>query len=272
MPTPILLDAGPSPRGWHRLQLFLECPQRFAFRHRDGEKVRDDSHPSPPLATGSLIHVGLAHHYARMQARQQGRDPDAYYEPTDAVAALVTAKGEGWAPFMATAQHAVEAYIAQYLSEKRTILHVEEVFEADFGGNLLTARVDLVFEDARGKVWFEDHKTTGRIDAKQPLFYAVSGQVLAYRWIGQAVYGERFGGVSLNMVQTDGTKFARPGLDPAPALMARFPRVVVETEARIAALDAEGRACEDWPRSPTELVCYHRYGACDFIERCKWGA
>lgn len=271
MYDPILLDPGPSPRGWHRIQSFLECPQRFAFRHRDPHRV-DTGSGSPSLLMGSMVHVGLAHHYRRMQARQQGENENLWLVPTAAIGALSLKLGHGAAAFADQAADIVGGYIARYSTEKRKTLHVEEVFSITFDGVEVTARVDHVYEDTAGKIWLEDHKTTGRIDTKQPRFYAVSGQILLYRWLGQSLYGDRFGGVSLNMVQTASPGFARPTLDAAPALMARFPAVVVEAERRIAELDARGLATDDWPRSPTELICFHRYGACDYLERCKWGA
>ena len=28
-----LMETGPSPRGWHRLQNMLECPQKYSYRY-----------------------------------------------------------------------------------------------------------------------------------------------------------------------------------------------------------------------------------------------
>ena len=33
-----LLETGPSPRGWSRLQSILECPQKYAYRYEFGEQ------------------------------------------------------------------------------------------------------------------------------------------------------------------------------------------------------------------------------------------
>ena len=99
------------------------------------------------------------------------------------------------------------------------------------------------------------------------------GQFLNYRWIGAMAYGERFGGVVLNMVQTgDAFKFERPSLEPAPAMFTRFPRVIEDAERRIAELEDEGRLPGEWPASPAELVCQTRYGECPYANACRWGA
>ena len=77
--TQILLDTGPSPFGWHRYETFLRCPQLYAWTYHAKEPGEDGR----ALAMGSLVHVGLAHHYARMRETQQGRDATAYYDPVD---------------------------------------------------------------------------------------------------------------------------------------------------------------------------------------------
>ena len=116
------------------------------------------------------------------------------------------------------------------------------------------------------------HNTTGRIDVKHPKFYTMSGQLINYRWLGTMAFGEKFGGVLLNMVQTQGgRKFQRPPLEPAPALFNKFPQTIEDAERRIAQLEDEDRAVSAWPAATNELTCFHRYGACSHLERCKWG-
>jgi hypothetical protein len=293
---PILLDPGPSRRGWHRLQTFLECPQKYAWeylRPSGGEKpVPKDG----PLVIGSLTHVGIAHHYARLRETQHGRDSNIYHEPSTAIALL--AEKNGWhQQDVEHVQDLVIDYIAHWSGrEQWRVLYVEEVFEARYPfvkgpirrkvrdergvwtgewreeeDALLTARVDLAIEMA-GKVYFVDHKTTGRIDVKHPKFYTMSGQLINYRWLGTMAFGEKFGGVLLNMVQTQGgRKFQRPPLEPAPALFNKFPQTIEDAERRIAQLEDEDRAVSAWPAATNELTCFHRYGACSHLERCKWG-
>jgi hypothetical protein len=289
-----LIDPGPSPRGWHRLETFLQCPQRYAFKYVAGATGTDGlDAPTPatayPLALGSLAHVGLAHHYTRMQARQRGRDPDAWHEPLDAVRELARRKslvepgnGTVWDDALGKALTVTRNYIEHYAGrDDFTVLSVEDVWEIRYPlpvpirkgetDVLLTARVDLVQQDRAGKVWFTDHKTSAKITSDHARFYGISGQLINYRHIGRAVFGERFGGVMVNLVQTAFPGFSRVVLDPAPALSEKFPRIVADAETGIARMEAEGRAVADWPAAASELVCWHRYGPCAHIDRCKWG-
>lgn len=265
----ILIDPGPSARGWHRLETFLRCPQLFAWKYRtEGTGVGGDR---AALSLGSLIHVGLAHYYVRLRCLAQGTDPDAYYRPSEAIHELALRKN-ATVEIEEKAKKVVAAYIAHYAAEEGRVkvLHVEEVFEAEFEGNFYTARVDLVLEIG-GKVYLVDHKSTQRIESRTSRAYSTSGQLLAYRWLGTA-YGDRFGGVMLNLIQAgDPIKFERPMLEPAPALIAKFPKLVDYAEKQIAALDAQNLPPSEWPAIPTEHTCFTRYGACDARELCRWG-
>jgi hypothetical protein len=94
----------------------------------------------------------------------------------------------------------------------------------------------------------------------------------AYRWLASGVYGERLAGMRINLVQhTKPYKFQRFDLDPAPHMFSNFPRIIKEAEETISRYKAEGRAPEEWPMAISELTCFHRYGACEYLEKCKWG-
>ena len=93
-----ILFTGPSPRGWHRLQTVLECPQKFAWEYRWGREGYDaaervaahmnvpkEEPDKPGLNRGTLLHLGLAHYYARLREQQNGRDPELYLKPEDAI-------------------------------------------------------------------------------------------------------------------------------------------------------------------------------------------
>jgi hypothetical protein len=168
----------------------------------------------------------------------------------------------------------VHGYIQKYDKlDKFKILHVEELFEAKIGQHLFTGRLDLVVEDTRGIVWAIDHKTTARMEAKQREFYAVSGQLIGYRWLVRGVYGGRFGGLKINLIQhgNGDYRYERPQLLQAPHLFNRFPQTVLDAEKRIAEMDASGRPFSEWPTAMNEMTCYGRYGACKHIDKCKWG-
>lgn len=273
MSEPILLNPGPSERGWHRIQSFLQCPQKFAWRHKAKIEDRVKGQESPALVKGSLIHIGLAHYYAQMQAEQNGQDPGMYYGPKAAIEKLASIEGDGWRKHTEICKQVIDAYRMEYAHERIRPLYIETVFEAKFKGHRLTGRLDLVYEDTRGKIWVMDHKTTGHLHARQRTYYSVSGQLLAYKWMGQAAFGDRFGGLLLNQIQHGGKafKFVRPHLDPAPHLFAALPQTIDDAEAGIAQLEQSDRQYFEWPKATNELTCFSRYGACGYLEKCRWG-
>jgi hypothetical protein len=263
-----ILFTGPSPRGWHRLQQVLECDAKYAWSYlAPKEEVQ-----RPPLVKGSILHMGLAHHYQRLMETQQGRDPDVYFTPAEAIAVLCHLQGGLYKEFEAMTQECMAAYLQRHGHEKWDILAVETMVDGFIGGFRFTGRFDLVYRDTSGRVWVVDHKTTVRIDSKQRKFYSISGQMLGYRLLAQQVYGKELAGVRLNLIQHTGTfKFERCDVSPAPHMLRQFPLTVKAAEERIAMGRARSLDPRDWPMAASELVCWHRYGACDHLEKCKWG-
>lgn len=97
-----LIDPGPSRRGWHRLQSVLKCPRYAAWSAFEREHGNERC-PSPALIKGSLMHIGLAHHYQIKKdapiAKKALEVAGVYvpkshlpYEPHDAIAALAEAQ------------------------------------------------------------------------------------------------------------------------------------------------------------------------------------
>ena len=161
MSNPRILFTGPSPRGWHRLQTALECPQKFAWEYRYGKVGFDDPRRiallsdklkqaeeqksnSPALVRGTLIHLGLAHYYARLRETQNGRDPELYLPPEDALRVFCAAQGSHHEVHYDEILACVKGYIEKYsVTDKYKILHVEEMFEAKIGNYQFTGRLDL---------------------------------------------------------------------------------------------------------------------------------
>jgi len=271
--TKILLDAGSSGKwGWHGIQSFNECPQKFSYRHN----LKIVTPPKEPLVKGSIFHVGLAHHYARMWAAQNGEDPARFYNPEEAMT-LVAQKPESGAYGLANLDdlvRAYRAYDAYYATERVKVLEVEEVFECEIGGEPYTQRLDMVYEDPQGRVWLVDHKTTGRMESKTALGYAMSGQILGMRHLGRLYYGERFAGVKLNMIvwgPGGKEKFARIDPEPAPFAQSQFEQAVTFARDRVKALRESGIAPMAWPKAFSEQTCSHKYGLCEYYDTCKWG-
>ena len=287
---PRLLFTGPSPFGWHRYESFLRCPSQYGWSYganplplydatgalvaADQKRDRNDARP---LVLGTLVHLGLAHHYAHAKARLAETSTDLY-EPMEAMTRLAASEvseapppgAATWSECAEVACEVVAKYIARYVSERIKPLHVEEVFVLDVEGAPITMRVDLVAEDSGGRVYFIDHKTTGRITANHARFYGISGQFLAYTYAGRLTYGDRFAGVMLNLLQCGDTiKFERPQMPPAPGLLNAFPATVKRAWGQIQELAGTDPAA--WPKHPTEHTCWTRYGPCKHLESCRLG-
>jgi hypothetical protein len=282
--TPKHVNAGSSGEwGWHATELALRCPQLFAYHHRiNHSPIKKDK---AILLRGSLVHQGLAHHYARIQTAQAGGDPNEWATPEEGIiecAAKLAKEAGSREPFLhvESAIDILDAYCAHWAQDRLTVEHVEEVFTANIGGYKYTQRLDLVARKSDGKVYIYDHKTTGRIDPKVPERYTLSGQFLGMAMFGRQVYGDDFGGVVLNLigcgapgakVETDKLGFLRQDLSPAPNAQRLFPLSVRHARARIEELDAEGIDPWEWPKTFSEQTCITAYGKCDGYELCRWG-
>lgn len=262
----ILINTGPSPRGVHRLEQALICPQLYAYRHR----LEKETSNKDALVKGSLLHVGLAHYYAQQRAVQRGEDPAAYHDPLPAIELASAEWGVTGTAWKALASQAVSAYMTQYMMEKFTIIGVEDLVETMIGPYRLTARWDLVTQDSQGKFWIYDHKSTGRIVAKTSERYTMALQFLAMQYMGREKFGDKFGGVRINLVGlTPVGHFHRTSPEAAPNALMRFPQIVEDAEAIIERYAT--RDPWDWPKAASEQVCQRPYGPCDYLDLCRWG-
>jgi hypothetical protein len=276
-----VIFTGPSPRGWHRIQTFLECPQRFAFGHPD--ECGDPSDPvyaqlkaegkpaSRALEIGSLLHLGLAQHYARMAMTQQGWPADTYMAPLDAVRFV------GGLQKSEHVEYVVEclgSYFDHYRFEDFEVVEVESLNEITFGRFKLTGRLDLAIRHRQtGLVYVMDHKSTSRYSEAQRLSYSLSGQFHTYEWMARQKYGAAFGGMKINFLQhTPPHKFVRVDSYPVPNLLRKLPATVVAAEEQIEAMLSRKVALSDWPTANSELVCTTKYGPCQYTHFCRFGA
>lgn len=278
----VLINTGPSERGWHRLEAFLRCQELYAWGYGhggrveealkgEGEPVASRFPPSAPLVRGSIGHAGLAHVYSRQRATQRGEDPDRYYKPLAAMELVAATFGELGAGMLPIAARAVKAYCEHYSSETAEVISIEEQEETEFFGCRYTARVDRKFRDRSGKIWYEDHKFVGRIESKVARRYVLSGQVLGMIHLGSRRYEDQFGGVRLNLIGCNSLGFARIIPEPAPYQLAKFPYTVKYAEEGIQRLEELIREGEPPPASPSEHTCMTSYGECPAFELCRWG-
>lgn len=277
-PAAQIVYAGPSPRGWHRLQLAAECLQKYAWTYEgpppppapEGEEILEkDGKKSPALSKGRLLHVALAQRYAEM-----GFPHREWVCPEEAIEVVALLHGEQrYTPLI---QQVYEAYDREYAFEAEhwSVIAVERMYDVNIRGHRLTGRVDLVLQDRYGRIYGCDHKTSGHLGAgtKHTRFYSVSGQMLAYSYMLRKEYGDQFSGMMVNLVQvTEEPQFLRSVLDRSPFMEEKFEQSVVDLEERISRTQALGRAHSDWPKAMSELTCYTRYGECAFFDRCRCG-
>jgi len=269
-----IIFTGPSKRGWHRLQLAAECLQKYAWEKESPWAGQQQGiSQAPALAKGSLLHLALAQHYARMRARQNGEDEEAWVEPKEAVDLI--ARLEGVTQFVDMINSVYDDYVRFYEIDEELwhIVAVEELFEATIAGRyLFTGRIDLLIEDRGGQIWSVDHKSSGYIRSRHKEFYAVSGQLIGYSHIVRQAYPDRYGGMKVNLVQVgDKRRFERVTLQRSPFMEQRFEQTVVDIEESIERTKAAGRAFDEWPKAMNEMTCYGRYGPCPFTDKCRWG-
>ena len=278
-PDAKLLVTGPSRRGWHRLQLASECLQKYAWTYEAPKKneVKDPlimDAGSPALVRGSLWHLAMAHRYSRMQAEQNGENPDVFCEPMEAVTLLckVNKLPESMLNLIGSAYEVYDYRNPDEIRSKR-ILEVESLNEIMIKDKyLITGRLDLVYEDLSRQIWVTDHKSSGRITASHKDFYAVSGQMFNYQLMARKKYGDKLAGMKINLVELSGTpKFELISLPRSPFMESQFEQLVEDLEQRIDHMKATGRPYTDWPKASTELVCVTRYGECPFIAKCRFG-
>jgi hypothetical protein len=265
-PDAKILVTSASPRGWHRLQVAAECLQKYAWEYKSALSKEEKRSPSPALAKGSLMHLALAHHYARIKG-----PAEEYEEPEDAVRliAMVNKNTE----LISLIINIFRSYVNIYGNDDDwKVLEVESLHDVKVGKYRLTGRMDLVIEDRFGRVYGVDHKTAGRIQDSHQESYALSGQMMAYGYMLRQKYGDRFAGMKINMVQmSHDHKFRRFDLRRSPNFEARFPRIIADIEESIERLEKEGRPYDDWPKAMNEMTCYGRYGACQFASLCQHG-
>lgn len=285
MTLPNRIEGGSSGRGWSRLGTILFCLQQHA------QKSIRSYRPSEAQAQGTVIHAGVAHTEARRACDKWGivtaaghtyDRADQLLSPNDAMAAehedLLKL---GVKTNLDKAIACISAYYRHY-NENWRVLHVEDVYSAEVVDEELgvtytyTGRADLVVE-SNGRVLILDHKGHGGGSSERALAlqYGMSGQLIGWAWLGSQVYGPRFGGVILNLIgrEPDGAgqfKFSRPPMAPAPKRVATFPQTIIDAERRLASMG--DRALEDYtPQLSGSSGCVGRFGACDYIETCRWG-
>jgi len=277
----ILLNAGPSERGWHRIEGASRCLRLFAWREAGAVKWKT----SAPLVKGSLLHIGLAHLYARKRCELNGEDPDQYYTPIEAVKELAEIEAQNaetahdtalWRIHVPDILMALSQYEGRWQFCQWEPIMVEEELRAHIpkinqdGTFLFTQRADLAVKDENGTYWIVDHKSCYRIESKTLRQHILSGQFLGYQLFGRKMWGEKFGGVVVNRVKlSEPYAFDRAILEPAPNAIRVFAKNLALQEHMVDMF--EGKPPIEWPAVYSDQTCWGKYGKCDAFELCQWG-
>ena len=273
-----LLNAGPSTHGWHKLSLAMRCPRLYAWnKQHPKDEFRE------PLAKGSLVHQGLAHFYQRMKCAHLGEDPDVYYTPTESIRVLAEQEAirtghPEWVNWIEFAQQAVEQYQMYWGEEEFRVVSVEHELWANVRDDKHdavyphTQRADLITEDKEGNIMIWDHKTTARMTSSTTANYSISGQMLGYNVLGKGLFGERFAGVCLNMLELKKDKpanFSRTLTDSVPYSLERFKSTILYANRIIN--EYKELPVGEWPATHLDTGCRTIYGMCEYASECKWG-
>jgi len=282
-----LLYTSSSPFSGHTHDMAEKCLQAWAYKKLLNCWPQQAPVPGRPeidaRTKGSMGHTALAHIYRRAQAEQEGEDPERFLPWHMAVQHWASKRDKEQrnrlcTNFVPTVIQAVNGYIDYWLIRRREsvrVLGVEHVLDfKPLVGFDHTRSADLILVDVDGLVYFWDHKFVGRLNTQTVSRYAMDGQFLDYMMIGRALYGDRFGGVKLNLITwpaKDQVEFYRDHVGAAPwAGMQRLEQMQ-ETRARLDGLIAEGRDPWRYPKAMNETVCQGPYGLCDAFDLCRYG-
>jgi hypothetical protein len=138
---------------------------------------------------------------------------------------------------------------------------------------VLTRRLDMVTKDRAGRIFVWDHKHQAKVEPNRSVDgYAIDGGFAAFRIMGKQLYGKHFGGVALNLIQTqEPWRVARPMVPATPHRDRHFADMLWRAEHTLARLDLELPNYWDWPKVQHETTCVGRYGACAAIKMCFYG-
>ena len=136
----------------------------------------------------------------------------------------------------------------------------------------VTRRLDLSI--ARGQtveIW--DHKHQANVAVgKSTTAYAMDGGFALFRLMGQQMYGRRFGGLRVNLIQTqEPWAVRRAYLKPTPHRDSHLANLIWSAEHRLANVEMSTPNYWEWPKTMNETVCYGRYGACKAYNLCAYG-
>lgn len=130
----------------------------------------------------------------------------------------------------------------------------------------ITKRMDLALREPDGREWIWDHKFVFDATKYRERSYRMDGQFAVNRLIGSQWFGDRFGGVRLNLIQSsDPWKHARPIVKETPFRDGKFAHHLWYKRMERYRYERD-LSPWDWPMTQEEQTCTGRYGACIGLE------
>ena len=138
---------------------------------------------------------------------------------------------------------------------------------------VLTRRLDMATSDRAGRTFIWDHKHQAQVQPNRSVDgYAIDGGFAAFRMMGKQMYGNKFGGVMLTLIQTASPwRVARPMVPATPHRDGHFAEMLWRAEHDLARLDRDNPDFWSWPKVQHETACITRYGSCRGIQHCFYG-
>lgn len=181
---------------------YAKCPKLYEYKY-----IRD----LQPKAKNSHLFRGITAHDMLRDWFLNQREFGITVDPETFIARWIEqywTEHEGldvFADVLFDQQKEVEqmgAYVRRFLElglwDKWDILHVEEEFSINVGGNEVTFTPDLVARDPDGFVWIIDHKTSGKHIDRDAL--DIKPQALLY-YIGVSQFYENVAGFIFNYIR-----------------------------------------------------------------------
>jgi len=258
------INTGRSKFGFSRFQAFAQCPRKYAYDYISKEKL---VYPfSKSLEKGSMVHVGLAHHYANLKEQEKYLDPiNAINYYANNLNGFVDEIEECKNKSIET----VEQYIENYLYDDFEILYVEKEFEYSVApARKLTQRIDLIYRDKNtNEIVFCDHKTTSRYTENIQDNYRMSGQFIGYYYIAKQHFGIDNPRILLNViVLTKQVRFYRHFLQLSSYAILNYPKMICHI---FNLMDTYSEEIEEYPMIISELSCNGKYGRCPHFDKCS---
>lgn len=169
---------------------------------------------SPALGWGGVVHSALEHFF------KTGSVEGAMLaiEGTEAIMPLERMEREGSHLTPERLRMVLNGYAKEYKKDLDTwdIIAIENDARVNINDDIVWQGIHDLIVRIDGLIYIIDHKSTGKKVASDyySASFDTSQQMTSYHWMGQELYGDEFGGIIINAIQSTKT---------IPYTFARFP-------------------------------------------------